>query len=266
MAAPTISRPTLVLPVKPTLSTPWWAASARPGDLAGAVEDVHDSGRQPRLRGELGEAQDRQRRLLGRLDDDGVPARRGRGELPGRHEQRVVPRDDRGAHAHGLTDCVDVEVRLGHGHDPAAELRGPARVVAEPRRGSRHVLASALATVLPLSTDSSSASSTACSSTSSARRHRTDPRASGDRSVHGPACAARAEATARSTSAGPAACTRASRAAVAGSLDSISAPGSASAYCPSIHRPFGPGREEPVGRVGDRGERAGFVHRCLPVE
>ena len=43
----------------------------------------------------LGELQRRQRRLLRRLDDDGVAAGKSRRELPGRHHQRIVPRRDR---------------------------------------------------------------------------------------------------------------------------------------------------------------------------
>src|SRR4029079_6591398 len=43
----------------------------------------------------LGEFQRRQRRLFGRLEDDGITAGQGRSELPGRHHQWVVPRRDR---------------------------------------------------------------------------------------------------------------------------------------------------------------------------
>jgi hypothetical protein len=51
---------------------------------------------------EFRQLQRRQRRLLGRLEDDGVAAGNGRRQLPGHHHQRIVPRRDRADDADGV--------------------------------------------------------------------------------------------------------------------------------------------------------------------
>ena len=60
-----------------------------------ARHDLEHAGRQ-HLLGQLDEAQHRQRRLLGRLDDLDVAGGERRPHLPDRHEERVVPRADAG--------------------------------------------------------------------------------------------------------------------------------------------------------------------------
>ena len=60
---------------------------------AGAGEDVDDAGRQVGLLADLGEQQRGQGSGLGRLEHDRVAAGQGRGDLPGQHQEREVPRD-----------------------------------------------------------------------------------------------------------------------------------------------------------------------------
>ena len=88
-----IARPTSVEPVKATLSTSGWRDQRRPGG-AGAGDDVDHARRQVGLLADLGEQQRRQRRGLGRLEDDGVAGRERGRDLPGQHQEREVPRDD----------------------------------------------------------------------------------------------------------------------------------------------------------------------------
>ena len=73
-----------------TLTTPGGKISARISAKRRA-----DSG----VRAELCEQERRHRCLARRLQDDGIPGRERRTELPGGHVQRVVPRRDRGDHA-----------------------------------------------------------------------------------------------------------------------------------------------------------------------
>ena len=89
-----ISPPVFVEPVNATLSTPGCrtryapVVGPSPGTMLIAPAREADLGR------ELGEAQHRQRRLRVGLEHDGAArCERGR-ELPGRHQQRVVPRHD----------------------------------------------------------------------------------------------------------------------------------------------------------------------------
>jgi len=114
---------------------------------AGVAEpghDVHDTGRQSRLGHQLAEPQRRQRRLLGRLEHHRAPGRQRRAELPCRHQQREVPRDDLRHHADRLTPRVRVEVAVGRRQrrelDRAAlELGRPARHVVEEVGRERNV-------------------------------------------------------------------------------------------------------------------------------
>ena len=65
-----------------------------PDDRALADEDVHDPFGDPGLEAQLAEPDGRERRQLGRLEDDRVPACERRPELPARDVRREVPRDD----------------------------------------------------------------------------------------------------------------------------------------------------------------------------
>ena len=84
------------------------------------------------------ELEDRPRRLLGRLEDDGVAGGQRGGELPGRHQDREVPRDDLRDHAERLVEVVGDGVVV----DLAARALLPAQhagEVAEVVDGQRQV-------------------------------------------------------------------------------------------------------------------------------
>ena len=116
------------------------------------------------VRGQLGEAKQRERRLLGRLQHLRVPRRERRRELPDRHHQRVVPRrdpaddaerlaaDHRGVAAHVLARALALEQPRGAREEAhvvdarsasrrarrrAACRRSPTRSPRAPRRSPR---------------------------------------------------------------------------------------------------------------------------------
>ena len=68
---------------------------------AGPGDDVEHAGRQD-VGGDLGQDERGQRRPGRRLEDDRVPGREGRPDLPAGHHDRVVPRRDRGDDADRL--------------------------------------------------------------------------------------------------------------------------------------------------------------------
>ena len=70
------------------------AAEGGAGGRAVAGHDVDDAVGKPASWASCGDAQGGQRRLLGRLEDDGAAGRQGRAPLPRLHQQREVPRDD----------------------------------------------------------------------------------------------------------------------------------------------------------------------------
>ena len=124
-----MARPTSVEPVNATLSTSSCETIAWPV-RAGAGEDVHHAGRQVGLLADLGEQQRGQGSGLGRLEHDRVAARQRRGDLPGQHQEREVPRDHLAGDAQGL--------RVGSVAG-VLQLVGPAGVVEEVRRRRRDV-------------------------------------------------------------------------------------------------------------------------------
>ena len=92
---------------------------------ARAGDDLQDPLGDPRLHGELGQAEDRERRELGGLHDDRVARRQRRGEAPAGDEHREVPRHDHPDDAEGLAE----------GHvDPAGHRDLPAEVALGRRR------------------------------------------------------------------------------------------------------------------------------------
>jgi hypothetical protein len=160
--------------------------------------------------------QRRQRRGLGRLEHHGVAAGQRRGDLPGEHEQREVPRDD-------LADDADgsrVSRREG-----AAELVGPAGVVEEVRRSERHVdvaaLLDRLAVVEGLETANSRARSCRMRR---AMRKRYFPRSAPSCATRRPRMPRAAAWTAASTSALAASAISASTSSVAGLTSRSSVP------------------------------------------
>ena len=75
-------------------------------DLAGlAGKNVHDAGGNAGALGELGERERRQRRCIGGLAHDRAAGSKCRGDLPGEHRVREVPRRDAGNDAHRLLDA-----------------------------------------------------------------------------------------------------------------------------------------------------------------
>ena len=114
--------------------------TAEGGAGRGAVagHDVDDAVGEAGFLGQGRHAQGRQRRLLGRLEDDGVAAGQGRAPLPRLHQQREVPRDDLADDADRLMAGV-AEIWPLDGDGLAVVLVGPAGVVAIGLDGQRQV-------------------------------------------------------------------------------------------------------------------------------
>ena len=100
------------------------------GLLPIAIQHIDHPRRKSGLLDQARQIEDREGRLLGRLDDDGIAAGEGGAQLPRRHGERVVPGDDLGADADGLAQGVG-EFLGGGGDGLAVQLVGPAGVVAE---------------------------------------------------------------------------------------------------------------------------------------
>ena len=103
-------RPTSVEPVNAVLSTMRVDGELLADGAAGAGDDVDDAGREVGLL----ERPRRASSAVIEVNDAGlstsvVAGGEGRGDLPGRHDEREVPRDDAGAHAVGLV--ADVVLR-----------------------------------------------------------------------------------------------------------------------------------------------------------
>ena len=93
-------------------------------------DDVDDAGRELGLFDDLGEKERGQRRGLRRLEDAGVPGGESGSELPRRHEEREVPRNDLAG------DAERAGILTG---ERVGELVGPTRVVKEVRRREGNV-------------------------------------------------------------------------------------------------------------------------------
>ena len=136
--------PTAVEPVNATLSMPGCAASAAPGRRPVAGDDVERAWREPGLERELGQPQRGERRVLGGLEHDAAAGGERRPDLPHRHQQRKVPRNDRAHHADRLAARVGEELVLAEPgqrrlHRRAFDLGGPAGAVAQEVHRRRHV-------------------------------------------------------------------------------------------------------------------------------
>ena len=111
--------------------------------VAVAGDDVEHAVGQAGLLEQLAEAQRRERRLLGRLEDDRAAAGQRGPELPGRHQQREVPRDDLPDDADRLLEREGQVARPGWAQRErdrvALDLRRPARHVVEQVGGERDV-------------------------------------------------------------------------------------------------------------------------------
>ena len=109
------------------------AAERLTGGLAEPGEDVEHAVRHARLGGQLRERERDDRRLLRGLEDDRVAGRQRRAELPGRHQDRVVPRHHQPDDADRL--ARDERERGGPGRaDLAVDLVDRLGEVAEVRR------------------------------------------------------------------------------------------------------------------------------------
>ncbi len=103
----------------------------RGAGLAVAGEDLDHALGEAGLQSELAEADRGQRRLLGRLEDQRAAGRERGGDLPRRHQQRVVPGHDLSADADRLAQRVAEHVAGRDGDRFALDLRRPAGVVAQ---------------------------------------------------------------------------------------------------------------------------------------
>src|SRR5471030_399876 len=97
-------------------------------DAAIAGDDVDDAGRYAGLHADFGEQHRRQRGEFGRLEDDRVTGGQRRGDFPGQHQQREIPRHDLADHADGAVVGEFFGLQLC-----------PAGVVVEVARRQRHV-------------------------------------------------------------------------------------------------------------------------------
>ena len=129
--------------------------------LAVARQDVDDAGREPGFDDEVAEPERRERRLLRRFQDAGAARCKSRTELPGRHHERKIPRNDLRHHTDRLAPRVGVDAPAlqsadRHVERRAFDLRGPAGHVAEivARAGhvhdARHLLRLAVVDALEL--------------------------------------------------------------------------------------------------------------------
>ena len=211
-----IRLPVAVEPVKAILSTPAWSTSAAPARAPEArAAMLSDARRQLELLDQRREHERRDGRVVGGLEDDRIAAGQRRADLPGEHVQRRVPGDDRADDADRLASRVGEE-RPRLGHRVAEHVLADAGEELEVAHddvdlGAR--LAHRLAVVARLDRGRA----LAVGVDDSAIRHSSRARSGARVRPHGPSIAARAAATARSTSCGPASATCAHGSPVAGS-------------------------------------------------
>ena len=119
-----ISRPVVVSPVKAILAIAVRGRQRLAGLEAEAVDDVEHARRQ-QVADQLDQNQDRGRRLLGRLQHHAVAGGQRRRELPDRHQDREVPRDDLADDAERLVEVIGdgVVVDLARSRLPAPGSR-----------------------------------------------------------------------------------------------------------------------------------------------
>ena len=81
-----------------------------------AVDNVHHAWRQPNFCKPVGDFHHGERRLLGRLEHAGASRGDRRSELPGSHDQRIVPGNNLASDSHRFTQSETQRIR-GHGID-----------------------------------------------------------------------------------------------------------------------------------------------------
>ncbi len=111
--------------------------------LAEARHDVDHAVGQAGFQQQLTQLQGRKRRLFGDLQHHGAAGGQGRAELPGRHQEREVPRDDLAHHADrlgaGIGHVLSRRGQVGDRDVLAFELGRPAGHVVEHVGRQRHV-------------------------------------------------------------------------------------------------------------------------------
>ena len=122
--------PTSALPVNAILSTSAMLDDRRAGVSPAPVTMLTTPGGSPASAKLDASASDGQRRLLGRLQHRRAAGADRRRELPRRHQQRIVPRDDLPGDADRLAQREAHRV-VGHRDDVAVNLRRQAAVVLE---------------------------------------------------------------------------------------------------------------------------------------
>jgi hypothetical protein len=100
------------------------------GDRSAAREDIDHPRWEASLTNEAGDVQGRERSLLGGLDNNRVPGRHGRPNLPHPHHQWEIPGNDLGADADGLMAGVHQIVRVNIDR-LAKDLIRPTGIVAQ---------------------------------------------------------------------------------------------------------------------------------------
>ena len=116
----TMSLPTSVEPVKATLSTSGCLASAAPAVSPKPVTMLTTPSGMPASAISSPKRRRRERRLLGGLEHDRAARGERRRELPGRHHQREVPRDDLADDADRFAQGVGVPVARARHRDRLA--------------------------------------------------------------------------------------------------------------------------------------------------
>ena len=113
----------------------------RPDRITRPEHEIHHPGRQPDLVDQLEEPHRTPRRQFGRFEDAAIPGRQRRRELPHRHEQRVVPRDDLPADTDRLAHRDRLHARVRRFKRLPARFRRESGVIPEAPRRIRHVVA-----------------------------------------------------------------------------------------------------------------------------
>ena len=138
-----ISRPVVVSPVKAILRIRLLLASGLPASTPKPLTTLSTPARQ-QVADQLHQLEDRPRSLLGGLEHHGVAGREGGRELPDRHQDREVPRDDLADDAQRLVEVVGDRVLVDLGDAALLGAQG-AGEVAEVVDGQRHVRVERLA-------------------------------------------------------------------------------------------------------------------------
>ena len=195
-----ISLPVDVSPVNAILSMPGCSTIICPTVDPGPVIDVEHAGRKADLLRDLGERQRGQRRLARRLDDDRVAARQRRRDLPRRQQQRKVPRHDRRDDADRLAQRVGEVVALRPESSRRGSCRPSRRSTGSTRRPPGPRSAATRRSACRCGASRAARSRRRCSISCSPIFQTSRPRSRADSLPHGPSSAARAAATAASTS------------------------------------------------------------------